>query len=69
MPATILRPALPRLSVGPGTPQPAGATPVPGGVNFAVPAATAAGLRLVLFDPDDGSVRTEIDFPAEHRVG
>ena len=52
-----------------GTPEPPGASVVPGGINFAVSSSTATGMRLVLMRPGDGSVLAEFPFPAEHRVG
>jgi isoamylase len=53
----------------PGRPEPFGATPVPGGMNFAVHAARAAAVWLVLVDPDTGETVAEIPFDDRHRVG
>ncbi|MER5268968.1 isoamylase [Actinosynnema sp. NPDC002837] len=57
------------LRLAPGSPTPFGATPTADGVNFAVAAARADRMWLVLMDRDDGSVLTELEFPPEHRVG
>ncbi|MFJ8312061.1 MULTISPECIES: glycogen debranching protein [unclassified Streptomyces] len=69
MAPSTLQLAAPAPETAPGLPHPLGATAVPDGINFAVASSTAAGLRLVLLDPDDGTVLTEIAFPAEHRIG
>ncbi|MFC4029896.1 glycogen debranching protein [Streptomyces polygonati] len=53
----------------PGDPTRLGATALPDGVNFAVGAPAAQGMRLVLLDPSDGATLAELDFPEEYRVG
>ncbi|MEU0688400.1 glycogen debranching protein [Streptomyces uncialis] len=57
----------PRVSAG--TPHPFGATPVPGGVNFAVGSSVATAMDLVLMRPGDGGPVAEIPFDPGHRVG
>ena len=41
------------VKVGPGVPEPLGATPDPSGVNFAVFSANSSAVRLCLFEPDE----------------
>ena len=48
------------LTVAPGTPFPLGATPVAGGVNFAVHAAPRNRVELVLCHPD-GTTRSTVE--------
>ena len=57
------------LSLGPGRPLPFGASTVPGGINFSVNSATAKRIWLVLMDPRDGAVLTELPFPDYYRTG
>lgn len=55
--------------IGRGATAPFGAHVVPGGVRFTVASATADRVWLVLMDPRDGTVRAQIPFPQEYRVG
>ncbi|MEO6053937.1 MAG: glycogen debranching protein GlgX [Chthoniobacterales bacterium] len=52
-----------------GQPIPFGATPVPGGVNFALFSAHATHCTLVLFKRGDREPFEEIPFPPEFRIG
>ena len=56
-------------SVRVGRPFPMGATPLEGGVNFAIYSRHATAVSLVLFAPDKATSAVEIPFPAEFRVG
>ena len=56
-------------SVRVGRPFPMGATPLEGGVNFAIYSRHATAVSLVLFAPDKATSAAEIPFPAEFRVG
>jgi glycogen operon protein len=49
---------------GPGSPEPLGVTPMPGGANVAVFSAHAAAIELCLFDPASGTERERIALPA-----
>lgn len=53
----------------PGAPLPLGATPVAGGINFAVFSRYATSCTLVLFESGTSEIRVEIPFPPEFRVG
>jgi isoamylase len=53
----------------PGRPLPFGATPVQGGVNFAVYANRATAMTLVLFRPGVDEPFAELPFPDAYRVG
>jgi glycogen operon protein len=52
-----------------GRPMPLGATPVPGGVNFAVYSDRASAVSLVLFDRGAERPRAELPIPDRFRVG
>jgi glycogen operon protein len=58
------------MSVGPGSPHPLGACPVPGGVNFSVYASDAQRVELLLYDDADAPAPARrIDLaPAVHRT-
>jgi len=57
------------LPVRPGRPMPLGATPVPGGVNFAVYSDRARAISLVLFDRGADQPTAELLIPERFRVG
>ncbi|WP_309110628.1 glycogen debranching protein GlgX [Saccharothrix sp.] len=52
-----------------GRPLPFGATPVPGGVNFAVPSNHATAVTLVLFPRGVSEPMAELPIPQDYRVG
>ncbi|MEB3311580.1 MAG: glycogen debranching protein GlgX [Snowella sp.] len=52
-----------------GRPQPFGATPVPGGVNFSIFSSYATSCSLVLFKKHAKEPLAEIPFPDEFRIG
>ncbi|MGW2255013.1 glycogen debranching protein GlgX [Kitasatospora sp. NPDC001660] len=52
-----------------GNPLPFGATPVLGGINFAVYSDRATRMWLVLFRPGEAEPAAELEFPAEFRIG
>ena len=47
-----------------GTPTPLGATPVAGGVNFAIGSAVAERIELCLYDPGSGALKGTVALPA-----
>lgn len=52
-----------------GRPQPFGATPVPGGINFSIFSSYATACVLVLFNKHAKEPLVEIPFPDEFRIG
>jgi glycogen operon protein len=52
-----------------GRPFPLGATPLEGGINFAIYSRHAAKISLVLFEPGGTAQLAEIPFPREFRIG
>lgn len=52
------------VKLTPGSPAPMGATPVEGGVNFAVFSAHAVRVELVIFSPDGRTEIGRVDLPA-----
>ncbi|MYV39595.1 glycogen debranching protein [Streptomyces sp. SID1328] len=62
---------LPRAAwrTSPGRARPLGASPVPGGVNFALHAREARAMWLVLMDAADGTPLAELPFPDSGRFG
>jgi glycogen operon protein len=71
MPRIDVYPTLYRagFALRPGQPQPQGASPVPGGINFAVFSQHARTCSLLLFMKGAAEPAFEVPFPAEFRVG